>query len=196
MHQTKRHELSRIASAAPGVLITTGLLFGLWLGLSDKYDAFHLGAGLASALVVAIHNRRLLAIGLRRTRRGRLVTRYVFSFPWYRLVVLVPWALWQILVANWQVARMILHPRLPIDPRVDRISTGLRSELARAAAATLITLTPGTCVLAIDGDELTVHSIHPVSSASIASGLVEMIRWTFEPRPDELLSGNEGARHV
>lgn len=178
-------------SAAPGFLLIVAFLFATWLAFSDKRDLFHLAAGLGSAIAVAGLTHSLLAIGLRRTRSGRLAIRYVFSFPWHRQVSFVPWALWKIFEANIQVAWMILNPRLPIDPRVIRIRTGLRSDVSLTALATVITLTPGTCVLDIEGDEMVVHVIHPASAASMETEMVERVRRAFEPRPGELVPASE-----
>jgi multicomponent Na+:H+ antiporter subunit E len=168
----------------PGFLVIVVFLMLFWSGFSDKRDLFHIVAGLASSLLVAALTHSLLATGLRRTASGRLAVRYVFTFQWRRLLVFVPWLLWKILVANIQVTRLILHPRLPIDPAIIRVKTDLRRDLSKMALATVITLTPGTCVLDIEGDVFVIHKIHPVSAEDIPHEMVEMIRKTFELQGD------------
>jgi multicomponent Na+:H+ antiporter subunit E len=169
-------------SAVPGFLLIVGFLMLIWIGFSDKRDLFHLLSGLGASLLVAGLTHGVLAIGVRRTRRGRQVVHYVFAFRWHRLLVFVPWLLWKICTANVQVAWLILHPRMPIDPAIIRAKTGLRGDLARTALATVITLTPGTVVLDIQGDEFVIHKIHPVSAEDILSGeLLDMVKKTFEP---------------
>lgn len=165
-------------------------LMALWMFLSSKWDAIHLLEGLGSVILVTGLTYWLVFQGVRRPG-GRVF--FVYSCRWHRLPVFLPWLLWKITVANIQVARMVLSPRMPIDPGVIRIRTGLRGDLARTALGTTITLTPGTCVLDIRGDEFTVHRIHPVTSSDLESGaMVEMVRRTFEvagdPRSDAVAS--------
>jgi multicomponent Na+:H+ antiporter subunit E len=171
--------------ALGGFLTIVAFLMLIWLGFSNKRDLFHLATGLGSALAVAAMTHGLLAIGVRRDRRGRVAVRYVFTFRWHRLFVFVPWLLWKILAANVQVAWLILHPKMPIDPAIIRIKTGLRGDLSRMALATAITVTPGTCVLDIVGDEVVIHKIHPVAAEDIPTRVVAMVRWVFEPGEDE-----------
>lgn len=172
---------ARRPSVIPGWLVMTGFLSAVWLGFSDKYDLFHLSAGLLSAAAVAAASHSLLVAGVRRTRRGRRVYYYFWSFRWHRLVIFLPWLVWKIASANLHVTRMVLHPRMPIDPALIRFSTNLHSDLARLALAATITLTPGTCVVDVDRDVFTVHKLHPASASDIDSGaMIEMVRKTFE----------------
>lgn len=56
---------------------------------------------------------------------------------------------WELLKANWDVAKRALCPKLPINPGIVKIETGLRGEYAQACLANSITLTPGTITLDI-----------------------------------------------
>ena len=76
-----------------------------------------------------------------------------------RMLRYSPWLAWQVLCSNIAMTRIILDPRLPISPRVIRISSSQRGELARAIYANSITLTPGTVTMSVDGSELIVHAI-------------------------------------
>lgn len=191
----------RDPSVLPGFLTVTVFLMLTWLVFSDKRDLFHLGAGLASAVFVTALTRDLMVAGVRRTRRGRRVLYYVWSYRWHRLFLFVPWLFWKIAAANLQTARMVLHPRMPIDPAIFEVDTGLRTDLARLALAATITLTPGTCVLDVRGDRFVVHRIHPRAANDIRSGnLIEMVRATFELEghesyPDDAVE-TEGGAHA
>lgn len=168
-------------SPLPGILVIAGFLTLVWLGFSSKRDLFHIGSGIGAALLVAVLTHRVLAIGVRKNRKGRLVYRYVFDFRWHRLLVFIPWMLLKIAAANVQVAYVILHPRMPISPAIIRVKTGLRGRVSRTALGTIITLTPGTLVLDIQGDEFVIHKIDKAAAADILSGeLLEMVRKTFE----------------
>jgi multicomponent Na+:H+ antiporter subunit E len=64
-----------------------------------------------------------------------------------------------LVVANFDVARRVVSPSLPIRPAVVEVRTGLRSALGRMLLANSITLTPGTLTIDVEGDRLLVHWI-------------------------------------
>jgi multicomponent Na+:H+ antiporter subunit E len=142
-----------------------GLLFvvcvAFWLVLSGHYTLLYVGLGIVSAALVTWLNRR-----------DEIVSDVVRALP--RLVTYLPWLLVQIVRSNLQVARLVLDPRLPIDPVVVRVRTGMRQDLAVATLANSITLTPGTVTVDIDGDELVIHALTPDTAAGVVAG--EMAR--------------------
>jgi multicomponent Na+:H+ antiporter subunit E len=95
--------------------------------------------------------------------RGRL--RALVAF--FRYLI---WLVWNVLKANIEVAAMILHPKLPIRPRLFRFRTTLEDDVAKVLVANSITLTPGTVTIDLDGDEYLVHAIHPASSTAVTEG--------------------------
>lgn len=138
-----------------GLVFVVCVLF--WLVLSGHYTPLYIGLGVVSAAVVTWLNRR-----------DEIVSDVVRALPglsWY-----TPWLLWQIVLSNLQVARLVLDPRLPIDPVVVRARTSLRRDLAVATLANSITLTPGTVTVDVDGDELVVHALTPETAADVVSG--------------------------
>jgi multicomponent Na+:H+ antiporter subunit E len=120
--------------------------FGLWLVLSGHPTPLHVAQGLLAAALVTYLNRDLEA-----------VSRSVRCCP--RFVAYLPWLFKEIVLANVQVARIVLDPRLPIDPGLVRVPTRLRSALAVTTFANSITLTPGTVTVDVEGDELVVHAL-------------------------------------
>ena len=91
-----------------------------------------------------------------------------------RLLAYIPWELYQILLANIDVACRALHPKSfvtgrsggrfgvgPIDPAVIEFETTLRSDLALVTMANSITLTPGTITILVDPEKgkFWVHAI-------------------------------------
>jgi multicomponent Na+:H+ antiporter subunit E len=124
--------------------------------LSGKLDVLHLLMGAASAIGVTVGTRRLLllppAIGLESLHPAQAI-------PWRGLLIYVPWLFWQIVLSSVQVAYVVLHPRMPISPRLLRFRTELPHALARLTLASSITLTPGTVTLDVDGDEFLVHAL-------------------------------------
>ena len=93
-----------------------------------------------------------------------------------------PWLIWQIVKANVDVARRILHPALPIRPHVIRIRAGQKTDLGRVIFANSITLTPGTVTIDLEGDDLTVHALTDEAAAGLAGGEMDRCVSSAEER--------------
>jgi len=137
--------------------LTFIIMFGVWVMLSGKFDAFHLSLGLISCAIVSYLSSDLL-----------------FSSPqikgllsqWVRFVKYVPWLMVEIIKANLHVTYLVFHPRMMdlIDPRIIKFRSKLKSDLALVTFANSITLTPGTITVSvsIDGD----FKVHAIDKAS------------------------------
>lgn len=138
-------------------------LFVLWLILSGKFDAFHVSMGVVSALCVALGTRRLLLLP---PDIGPPGTHPTNALSW-RFLGYVPWLVWQIIASSLYVAYVVLHPRMPIQPRLLRFHTSFPHVLAQLTLATSITLTPGTVTLDVDNDEFLVHALTDTSARGL-----------------------------
>lgn len=138
-------------------------LFVLWLILSGKFDAFHVIMGAVSALCVALGTRRLMLLP---PDIGPPGTHPVNVLP-LRFLGYIPWLIWEIVVASLHVAYVVLHPRMPIQPRLLRFHTSFPHVLAQLTLATSITLTPGTVTLDVDNDEFLVHALTDTSAQGL-----------------------------
>ncbi len=136
------------------------LMAGFWLLLSGKVDAFHLSLGFVCCLVVSLVSKDLLFEDKKEKDRIGIAWR----FTWY-----LPWLFWQILLANFHVAYLTLHPRMKekIDPRIVRFKTRLKNDLAKVTFANSITLTPGTITVRIVDDEFVVHAISKTAAGDL-----------------------------
>ena len=146
--------------------VAAGLLFGFWVALSGKLDAFHLSLGLMTAVAVTLATRRLYGAHpqpMPADEFGRAPLR------WRHFLTYGVWLLWQIFRSAIQVAKLILHPRLPIAPRMVRIADDLPHPVARLTLAHSITLTPGTVTVDCDNEGMVVHAIDPESTANLGS---------------------------
>jgi multicomponent Na+:H+ antiporter subunit E len=159
-------------------------LFALWIVLSGKLDALHLGIGAASAALVAAATRPLFALppAIGPGVSGPLPLALAGRFALFQL-----WLLGQIVVGSCQVAWAVLHPRLPIAPRLLRLRASLPHPLARLVLANSITLTPGTATLDVEGDSFLVHALTEASARSLGSpdaegDMVRRVRAVFEPK--------------
>jgi multicomponent Na+:H+ antiporter subunit E len=140
------------------------LLFTFWIVLSGKFDAFHLGIGVVSAVCIALGTQPLLFRVPAIVRDGR---HPLAAISWGRLLLYVPWLAWQVLLSSLQVLWVVIHPKMPISPCVVSFETPLPHELARLTLANSITLTPGTVTLDVDGDTFVVHALTTSSALSL-----------------------------
>ena len=139
------------------------ILFAFWLLLSGHYDLFHLLLGLICSLLVALVSHDLLIeniTGHKRLRKAR------------RFIAYVPWLIYQIVLANFHVAYLVLNPKA-IDPRLVRFKTKLKSEFSMVTLGNSITLTPGTITMDIVDGEFYVHALSKKVADDLLSGEME-----------------------
>lgn len=137
--------------------------FGLWLLLSGYLDVpLLLGSGVLScALVVFVAWRIEVIDPEERPLRLR---------PNIHLLGYWPWLLWQIVLANLDVAKRIMDPKLPISPALIALKPTQRSDMGRFIYANSITLTPGTVTTALSGDSLEVHALTREATNALLKG--------------------------
>ena len=139
------------------------IVFAFWILLSAHFDRFHVGAGIVCSLIVAYASHDLLFAGT----GNHTLTKIV------RFIAYLPWLIYQIVLANIDVAKRALSPRMPIDPQVVTFKTMLKSDVARTALANSITLTPGTVTIDIVDDVFYVHAIAKEPADDLLEGAME-----------------------
>ena len=85
-----------------------------------------------------------------------------YRFPVKLLVFIfayLPIFIWQLILANIDVARRVLSPKIPLNPGFVKIKTDLKGDFAKLTLANSITLTPGTLSVDVDGEYIYVHTI-------------------------------------
>jgi multicomponent Na+:H+ antiporter subunit E len=152
-----------------------GVLLVFWVILSGRLDALHLGMGLLSVGGALVVSRPLLALA---PSIGPGVSAPLPVVTIGRFLLYLPWLFGQIVLSSIHVALVVLHPRMPIAPRVFRVRAPLPHPLARLTLAQSITLTPGTVTIDLSGDEFLVHALTSASARGLeaSSGFAEMPR--------------------
>ena len=168
MEKSKGNSSGQVRVRGRAIAIQALLLIGLWVIFSGREDILHLSLGVLSVTVVLALNYRLARSPLFSLPREHSEPILLRRLPGYLL-----WLLWEIIVANLQVAYLILHPKMPIDPRLLRFRTHEPSAAAKALLGNSITLTPGTITIDIEGDHFLVHSLIPSSAESLADGTMQ-----------------------
>lgn len=133
-------------------------LYGFWLVLSGIYTPFLLLAGLGAAVAVALLAWRMEIVD----REGHPIHRNLGALAYW------PWLAAEILKSGWQVAKIILDPRLPISPVLVRFPPSQRSTVGLVTHANSITLTPGTVTVQADRRQFLVHALTREGGAGLA----------------------------
>jgi multicomponent Na+:H+ antiporter subunit E len=136
------------------------VLFGLWLLLSGHFDPLLLGLGVLSCLLVLLISHRMDVVDHEGVpvHLGRRALSY-----W-------PWLLLEMAKANLGVARLILHPKMPISPVLVRVPAGQKTELGQVIYANSITLTPGTVSVELENGTILVHALTRSGAAALETG--------------------------
>ncbi|MEW5882161.1 MAG: Na+/H+ antiporter subunit E [Pseudomonadota bacterium] len=134
------------------------VLFGSWLLLNNTVDPAHLVLGAALALAIPWFTEPL------RPDKPRLRRWGVAG----RLALVV---LWDIVLANIDVARRILGPESAIRPRFVWVPLSIRDPHGIVTLAGIITMTPGTLSSDISEDRrwLLVHAFNVDDEAALAA---------------------------
>lgn len=75
------------------------------------------------------------------------------------IVLYIPVFIYQLILANLDVARRVLSPKIPLNPGIVKVPTNIKSDLGKLTLANSITLTPGTLSLDVTEDAVLVHTV-------------------------------------
>jgi multicomponent K+:H+ antiporter subunit E len=148
------------------------ILLLIWLLLVNDLSVGHLLLGALLGLAVPLYTARFWPDQVR-VRRPLLLLRFIAV------------VLFDILVANVIVARLILGRRERLRPAFVVMPLALRSEVAISLLANTISLTPGTVSTYLSADRrcLVIHSLHTTAPDE----LVATIRQRYETPLKEIL---------
>lgn len=146
-------------------IVLSVTLFSFWFILSGIMKAKFLIIGLATSLIAAWVSRPLLLL----PSAGRSKEVFVaFDFPYWKYIVYWPWLLWEIVKANIDVVKLVLDPKMPIDPVIFTFRKNMSNPLAHVTLANSITLTPGTITIDIVDGVYYIHAITREAAESLA----------------------------
>ena len=148
------------------------ILFAFWLLLSGRYQAKYIIIGAISAALVTFFTNDLFYSALQRGEQAGIRIRQVLLQIW-RFILYLPWLLLQIILANVQVAYLVLHPRMPIEPALLLFRTRMRKGIARVTLGNSITLTPGTITTSLEEGNYIIHNLKPPLASSLIDGVMQ-----------------------
>ena len=153
-------------------IATFTIMMIFWVIMSGMFDPFHLLLGVICCLLIAYFSSDLLF-----PEQGH---------PWLKeligMICYFPWLVGQIILANFQVTYIILHPRMleKIDPHIFRFNSKLKRPVSKVAMAQSITLTPGTITINIHQDEFTVYALTRAAAESLPGDMETRITRVME----------------
>jgi len=155
--------------------LLTGLLLVAWLWLNNTVHPGHVVLGSLLAVAIPYLTRRFWPEPI------------VVDRP-LRVVQYVAIVSYDIILANLQLAALILGPVSRLRPAFVRVPLDLRTDFAVTMLASTVTLTPGTVSVDVegnvaDGRRLVVHVLRCVDEQE----LVQSIKDRYERRLQEIL---------
>ena len=122
------------------------LLFIIWIGLTNSLDIQELIVGICISLLVSYYFTKDEKINL-----VNLFKKYIRFLPLF---------LKDLVLANIELAKIILNPKLKINPSIIKLQIGLKNDFDKLILANAITLTPGTITMDIKGDDINIHILN------------------------------------
>ena len=168
-------EKSTIKSAKPekwnrgrltNIALQFSVLFLFWIILSGRYEARYISFGILSAGLVTFLTNDLFYSLFAQGGKEKASIRLALVQLW-RFIVYIPWLLSRIIKANIQVAYLVLHPRMPIDPVLLQYRTRLCRSVTQVILANSITLMPGTVTVSLQDGRYLIHALVPSSAQEI-----------------------------
>lgn len=122
------------------------LLYAVWIGLTNSLDVQELSVGMILSLGVAY-----LFGGSESLHLGRVIVKYLKFAPVF---------IKALIQANIEVAKIVLTPKLPINPGIVKLKTTLKNDYDKLILANAITLTPGTITIDLRGEDIYIHVLN------------------------------------
>lgn len=119
------------------------LLFLVWIGLTNSLDIQELivGAIVSFGIVYYFTENEELDI-------AKTAMKYIKFTPMFFK---------SLIKSNIEVAKIVLNPKLPINPGIVKLKTSLTNEYDKLLLANAITLTPGTISIELKDDSIYIH---------------------------------------
>ncbi len=147
-------------------------LFGFWLIISSSFHWFSLFLGLISSALITWYNKDFLS---KQDMAGWLTPNKLGL--WIRCIF---YLLRDIIVANIQVAKIVLSPDLPIAPEMLWIPAKSDSDFYKVMYGNAITLTPGTLTVDLTEDQYLIHALTHQAALDLTNSTVEKLLLEIE----------------
>lgn len=146
------------------ILINFFLAF-IWMFLTGSFTTYGFLIGYIIGLLVIFMMRRFF----RESGTNFYFTRVIKLF---KLLLIFSR---ELVMANFEVLRLVLSPKLAIQPGIFRYETSLKSGWKISLLSMLISLTPGTLVVQVSQDSkiLYIHALHMPDKEALKRDIYE-----------------------
>ncbi|MCD6179712.1 MAG: Na+/H+ antiporter subunit E [Bacteroidales bacterium] len=150
-------------------LYTWLLLMVVWYAFTVSFATAEIVTGLiVTGIISALNFTSFSHYGFRLFHPRRIM--YLLQYSWVFLIALIK--------ANFQVAKIVINPKLPVNPGIVKFKSSLKSDFAKMVLANSITLTPGTLTVDLIEDEFYIHWLKMTTKDE--AGVYEAIAADFE----------------
>lgn len=122
----------------------------VWFAFTTSFAEQELIVGLVVTMIISFLSIRLFTC----CTLSILAPQRIFYMIWYLIVFIIA-----LIKSNFDVARRVLTPSLPINPGIVKFKTQLKTDYAKMVLANSITLTPGTLSIDVVDDTFYIHWI-------------------------------------
>ena len=131
-------------------IVNSVFLMLVWIAFTSSFAAHELIIGALTSMIISYLSIRLFTC----CTISIFNPVKIFYMIWYLIVFLVA-----LIQSNFDVARRVLTPSLPINPGIVKFKTKLTTNYSKMVLANSITLTPGTLTIDIVDDTFYIHWI-------------------------------------
>lgn len=145
--------------------IPYALFFAFWMILAPKATQQSVFIGLAVSGLVLVYSRAILF-------SAKEVPFYQ-ARHFYNLLGFFGLLLVEIVKANLVVVKIVLSPRLPIQPQFVRVPMRFKENVNKVIYANSVTLTPGTLTVEVTDDYFVIHALTDDAAAGLSNSFIE-----------------------
>ncbi len=150
MSNTKNTSILKSKSTPGKFIYTFIIMFIIWLAFTTSLEPAELITGVIVSLILAFFTDRIFSCcGLKILAPVKIL--YFIQYFFVFLLALIK--------SNFDIARRVVSPDLPINPGIVKFKTKLTNGFARMVLANSITLTPGTLTIDVINNNFYIHWI-------------------------------------
>lgn len=129
------------------------LSFLFWIGFTWKFTAESLIIGFVVSILISLFFRKIFTFNIFRKNFIKRFFKFIFIY--------IPNLIIEMIKANFEIAKVVLDPKLPINPGFVKKQTilGKDDNLEKLIVASSITLTPGTLTVDVIDDCYFIHTV-------------------------------------
>ena len=152
------------------------IYFSLWIIFNGRVTFEILAAGILISLLLDAFVKKFLKINFTWTD----LIKFLKILPEVLIYVIV--LLIEIVKANLAITKLVLAPKISVEPCLVKFKSKLKTHAARVALANSITLTPGTITVELKDNEFLVHALNRDIAEGLQGSLFERLLKRMERR--------------